>query len=470
MRVLNNIEQLQGANATFDAPLPYVRANEAEVRHALDTAARWRNHFTFATSMHSAPSSVVESVLRCVPPLWRFVSIGLLGAFDGVPDADRRAASMQRQFFGDAQARTVDSGPVIDACRTGDRRTAAQSSVHLRTQTVFLNESSHSATLEIYEVYENVGTCWSDDIRYNFRVPAGAQVTNLYLGSSADRSKRTPSTMEPSSLAERIYTDETKMHRDPALLELTAPQTYRLRVAPIVKREETHVWIEVALLVTDDDVWTLPTMLERRHLFWNQQTSRRACVRPLDSDAKPAAVDAASVAGDKRANDRLAAAWRNVQHMARIAADDQCDAALQQLERNSDDDGAQSSTVHINALDSSQCAVAARRARPSRRDVVAPLANSTVHGTVRVSPRNGAPLDALRGRRVAIAVDRSAAMRAHGAQVRQRLGAASNAGAQVDVLLLAAPSRTEAPIVLPLDEALGANDLIIAGDFSALES
>lgn len=469
--VLNTIEQMQGANATFDAELRrYVRANEAEVRAALDTAARWRSHFTFATSMRSPASSGVESLLRRVPALWRFVAIGLLGAFDGVPDADRRAASLQRQFFGDAQTTAINTGPLRDECRTNDRRTAAEPRVQLRTQTLFLNESSHSATLEIYEVYENVGKCWNDEIRYSFRVPPGAQVTNLFLGTSSDRAARTPSTVEPSSLAERIYAEETRMQRDPALLELTAPQTYRLRVAPIAKRPETHVWIEIALLGTTDDVWTLPTMLERRHLFWNQATSRRACMRPLDSVANSNGGSNAgaggAAAGDKRANDRIAAAWRSVQQIARAAeasVDDPCDAALidrQQLEIGGDE-AAQHGAL-IGALDQwfggkrtiPRSAQSQRAGREPVSVTLPALVNSTVHGTVHVLPRVGAPLDTLRTRRVAIAIDRSAAMRAHSGKVRRLLDEAAKAGVQADVLLLASPSRTEAPLVVSLADAV----------------
>jgi hypothetical protein len=294
VRVLNNIEQLQGANATFDAPLrAYVRANEAEVRHALDTAARWRSHFTFATSMHSASSSVVESVLRRVPPLWRFVSIGLLGAFDGVPDADRRAASMQRQFFGDAQARTVDSGPLIDACRTGDRRTAAQSSVHLRTQTRLpqrVEPLGNARDLRGVRERRHV-LVRRDPLQLSrARRRAGHESVPRQLG----RPLQAHAVDNGAFVARRTHLhrrDEDASRSRVARVDGAANVSSARRAN---RQAGGNARVDRNRAVgTDDDVWTLPTMLERRHLFWNQQTSRRACVRPLDSDAKPAAVDAA---------------------------------------------------------------------------------------------------------------------------------------------------------------------------------
>jgi hypothetical protein len=146
------------------------------------------------------------------------------------------------------------------------------------------------------------------------------------------------------------------------------------------------------------------------------------------------------------------------------AVDDQCDVALldrQQLEI--DNDGAQND-AHIDAPD--QWFGGKRTIRRSKQSqsagrapvavALAALANSTVHGTVLVSQRAAASLDA---RRIAIAIDRSAAMRVHGAQVHELLEGALEAGAYADVLLLASASRTEPPLVVPLTEVLSSSAL-----------
>ncbi len=397
----------------------FVRANEADVRLALTDAMEWRQRFTFATSFETRAASGVEHVLRKAPLVWRFVAIGLLGAFDGHPDADDRAAALWRTFFGEPP-----HSEAVDSC-----------AVDVLSETLSLFESTHSATLKT-ELGIASFCRWNDELLITFRVPDGALVSGLELNGRA-------ALAGASDIAAAAYEDEIVRRVDPALIEKVAPNTFRLRVGPLTDETTSVAW-NVTLIGGVGTNWTLPRAVEMRSV--RLPPMARVCVRSMRAETP----SAAAAGGSSAAQQRIAAAWNSLHQSVEMTDCEPnrggwLDGTLQSLPRSA------------ASLEAGVANV-----------TVAVQTSANVTGVVRIAPMQPAAHRALlrTGAPIAIVVDRSASIREHAATVAELLKEAHAAKLNATVFWLASPRRKEPPVV----EALTDSGVAAANNLDAFGS
>ena len=163
--------------------------------------------------------------------------------------------------------------------------------VWLESQEITVKEQGDWAEVELYELYKNQ-TPEVQEIFYYFSLPESAVITGIWLGDTSDRSKRYEFKVSPRGAAQKVYNSQVRRERpiDPALLEQVGPRHYRLRAFPIprnnVAREnrnlpdtetprptEMNMWLTYKVMVDDKGV-ALPTLGEKRNIFWNDKTKR----------------------------------------------------------------------------------------------------------------------------------------------------------------------------------------------------
>lgn len=93
------------------------------------------------------------------------------------------------------------------------------------------------ATITIKEEYKNTLTR-DQEIIYEFSLPVDSVVVDLKLGPDLEF----PGIIAPKGAAGRVYQQEVSRQRDPALLEKTGPNQYRLRVFPIPARNSNIIF------------------------------------------------------------------------------------------------------------------------------------------------------------------------------------------------------------------------------------
>lgn len=89
------------------------------------------------------------------------------------------------------------------------------------------------ATITIEEEYDNQ-TYQQQEVVYEFNLPEEATISDLKLGANLEF----PGVIAPKGAAQRTYERELRQSRDPALLEQTGPNQYRLRVFPIPAKND----------------------------------------------------------------------------------------------------------------------------------------------------------------------------------------------------------------------------------------
>lgn len=164
--------------------------------------------------------------------------------------------------------------------------------VWLESQEVTIKEQGDWAEVELYEVYKNQ-TPEVQEIFYYFSLPESAVITGIWLGDTSDRSKRFEFLVSPRGAAQKVYNSQVRRERpiDPALLEQVGPRHYRLRAFPIPRNNvrqienrvlpdtatprptEMNLWLTYKVMVNDKGV-ALPTLGEKRNIFWTNQTKR----------------------------------------------------------------------------------------------------------------------------------------------------------------------------------------------------
>lgn len=151
--------------------------------------------------------------------------------------------------------------------------------VWLAQQTIHLQPHHEWARWTLHEVYENK-TDSIQEISYTFSLPEGAIISGLWLGKNGKRKHRY--VVAPRGAAQRVYYNEVRQQEDPAWLQQTGPQQYHLRVFPIPVRSSkemsstahrVHLWLEVQVL-SHNKRWPAPVLLERRNVYWNNNTQR----------------------------------------------------------------------------------------------------------------------------------------------------------------------------------------------------
>jgi hypothetical protein len=378
----------------------FIRDNEAQVRYALADAKELRTRYTFATSLDTKASSAVEHALRTVSPsLWRFVAIGLLGAFDGRLDGDEHAEKLWSLAFG----RNVPD-------------LAAANHVEVVEHVTRLLESTHSAVLETTLVLRTP-TSWNTntEARFKFRLPDGAAIESLSLGTNR-------ATFVSPTVATEAYEAELRARVDPTIIELLTPNVAQLRVGPL-SPNSTPVSFNMTLVGDANGDWALPTMLDMgKHTVIGPH---RLCMRSM--------IDR----GEAAPQDALAQKWKSLQdgELANSAGD--CEFA------DADWLGGSLASLPRSA--------ASRKAGQS--NITVSIAGR-VSGHVRITPLLDAAkahddlLRASSGKSFGIIVDRSSSMSKHAPVVLKLLDDARSAGLKAHVFLLAAHSRLEPPLIV----------------------
>jgi len=104
--------------------------------------------------------------------------------------------------------------------------------VHLANQEVIIQEHGDWADIELHEVYQNQ-TAELQEAIYYFSLPESAVITGIWLGDTADKAQADAFQVAPRGAAQAVYREQTRVQKDPALVEQIGPRQYRLRVYPV---------------------------------------------------------------------------------------------------------------------------------------------------------------------------------------------------------------------------------------------
>ncbi|HEU4328853.1 MAG TPA: TIGR02921 family PEP-CTERM protein [Roseiflexaceae bacterium] len=235
-----------------------------------------------------------------------------------------RAAELYQQFF-DQPINIGERDAVVRAARStwsaeqaeGAWQAVDEREILLARQELTVTEHGDWADMELYEVYHNQ-TGERQEVVYYFSLPESAVITGVWLGNSADRSKRFVYQVAPRGAAQAVYRNEVRAARDPALVEQIGPRQYRLRVFPVEPRQidwsnqsgrspaglrdmiekPLHMWITWRVLAAEGQ-WPLPRLAEKRNVFWDGRSVRLVNGAPMQVEGDawlPAALPAPAAA------------------------------------------------------------------------------------------------------------------------------------------------------------------------------
>ncbi len=214
--------------------------------------------------------------------------------YKGTDSDVEKAEKLYAQFFdtpiqkGEQKAvnHALESTSNLDEAKAG-LLNLNQRKVWLREQEVTVKEQGDWADIQLYEVYENK-TRDVQEVFYSFSLPESAVITGIWLGDTADLSKRFEYVVSPRGAAQKVYNQQVQRERpiDPALLEQVGPRHYRLRAFPIPpertaaeissqpnRPKEMHLWLTYKVM-RHSSGWALPQLGEKRNIFWTDKTKR----------------------------------------------------------------------------------------------------------------------------------------------------------------------------------------------------
>jgi putative PEP-CTERM system integral membrane protein len=385
------------------APYRYI-SSLGEVRHIRDL---YLSSFKMTVFQAQAVQSAYESLAH--PLLYapaQEATVSERVSQSALSREPRRAAQLYQRYF-DQRIVEGEYDTVIAAARSTwsiDQAEAAllaidDREVLLTRQEITVQEFGDWAEIELMEVYQNQ-TGANQEVIYFFNLPESAVLTGLWLGNSPELNDRFAFIVAPRGAAQGVYREQTRVQRDPALLEQIGPRHYRLRVFPIPplqtiydeNRARTlineapplYLWMTYTVLNTAQG-WPLPSLAHKHNIYWDDRTIRTVNCARLEVDADtwlPASIPASTPA-----------------------------------------EGA-----------------AHRVDFPGGQSVIA-------------RPAVSLDVPALpAGLRLAVVLDRSRSMQTHAASVEQSLEALAKLDAVIDVYLTASPYRGEDPSVVSLPD------------------
>lgn len=162
-----------------------------------------------------------------------------------------------------------------------------QEKVLLLRQEINVKEGKGVASIEVHEIYKNV-TFDRQEIFYYFTIPSNTVVNGLWLSDNDSIAKKYSFKVSPRGAAQQIYKEEVRKRIDPSLLEQVGPFQYRLRAFPILpKRKEYknnkttiaegdnfHLWISFKTIISSENDWKMPQLIEKRNVYWNDRSIR----------------------------------------------------------------------------------------------------------------------------------------------------------------------------------------------------
>jgi putative PEP-CTERM system integral membrane protein len=287
------------------APFRYISA-EGEVRHIREI---YSSAFRISPKQAFTVQRMYEGMAS--PLLYEPVhrqEFATLTDNRALVEEPREAAQLYQSFF-DTPITDGERPTIVAAARatwSPDQAEAAWQAVddreiYLVRQEVDIQENGDWANLELHEVYQNQ-TADLQEVIYYFNLPESAVITGVWLGESADKSQAFEYQVAPRGAAQAVYREETRVMRDPALVEQIGPRQYRLRVYPILPLRTTfnqrsarttleeapyqHMWLSWREMVeqsaNDDDAWPLPHLAYLRNVYWDDNTQRLVNDQPIE--------------------------------------------------------------------------------------------------------------------------------------------------------------------------------------------
>jgi putative PEP-CTERM system integral membrane protein len=294
--VLDLLEQSEvirtGLLNAYLAPFRYISA-EGEVRHVRDL---YFHTFNFSQEKAYSVQRMYESVAS--PLLYKPVNRpdpkNPIDNF-ALVEEPQEAARLYQSFF-DTPIVEAERPTIVRAVRSTwsiDQAEAAwqavdEREVRLVRQELSLAEHGDWAELELHEAYQNQ-TADLQEVIYYFNMPESAVLTGVWLGSSPDKSQAFVFQVAPRGAAQAVYREQTRVMRDPALLEQIGPRQYRLRVYPIPPLQLTYNQQRARTLVEDAPLhymwvswrqmaspegWLMPRLALVRNVYWDEDTER----------------------------------------------------------------------------------------------------------------------------------------------------------------------------------------------------
>ncbi len=287
----------EGLLNAYLAPFRYISAR-GEVRHI-------REIYHAAFNMPHPQAYRVQQVYERMasPLLYQPVNEDLLADLTdnrALVEEPRQAAELYQQFF-DTPIVDGERQTIVAAARSTWSRDQAEAAwqavddreIYLVQQDLNIQEYGDWAELELHEVYQNQ-TNELQEVVYYFSLPESAVITGVWLGNSPDKSNAFEYQIAPRGAAQAVYREQTRVMRDPALVEQIGPRQYRLRVYPVQRMQVTfnqrtnrstveeapplHMWLswrEMAEQGIDSpDTWLLPQLAYLRNVYWDEGTAR----------------------------------------------------------------------------------------------------------------------------------------------------------------------------------------------------
>jgi len=166
---------------------------------------------------------------------------------------------------------------------------ASSHNVHLKAQAIQLKEQKGVLTVTLNQRLENK-TYEAQEVVMHFSLPEDAVVTGLWLSDDAEKLQKYPYVLAPKGAAQAVYKAEVNRRVDPALLEKTGPYQYRLRAYPVPAKssatevaEPLYVQLEYQTLIEENGRWAIPNLLEKRNIYWDDETQYSINGIALDS-------------------------------------------------------------------------------------------------------------------------------------------------------------------------------------------
>lgn len=169
--------------------------------------------------------------------------------------------------------------------------------VHLVNQEVTIQEHEDWADIELHEVYQNQ-TAELQEAIYYFSLPESAVITGLWLGNTADKAQAYAFQVAPRGAAQAVYREQTRIQKDPALVEQIGPRQYRLRVYPVPRMRmevdqdssrttvedapELHMWLALREMASPEG-WPMPHLALKRNVYWDDETVHLVNGQPFET-------------------------------------------------------------------------------------------------------------------------------------------------------------------------------------------
>jgi putative PEP-CTERM system integral membrane protein len=286
------------------APFRYISA-EGEVVHVREIYA---NTFKFSQKQAYMVQRMYEAVAS--PLLYKPVHRpDTENPIDNhaLVEEPREAARLYQAFF-DTPIADAERPAIVRAARStwsAEQAEAAwqavdEREVHLALQDLTVQEHGDWAVVELHEAYQNQ-TAELQEVIYYFNLPESAVLTGVWLGNSPDKEAAFAFQVAPRGAAQAVYREQTRVMRDPALLEQIGPRQYRLRVYPIPPLQVEynqqgrnpmvkdaplhHMWVEWRQMASVDG-WQMPRLAFKRNVYWDSATERSINQQPREENAE----------------------------------------------------------------------------------------------------------------------------------------------------------------------------------------